>query len=416
MDKKITRRQQLVNDLVNRAQKMGIAKQTTQDHTLNGRTITLNGRPLINFAQCSYLGLEQDERLKRGAIEAVERYGSQFSSSRAYLSVTLYEEYEELLSKLFGYPTIVSPSTTLGHLSNLPLLIGGTDVFILDQFVHTSITMTASLLKGRGIQVEKIRHNDLHQLETRVKKYASLGQRVWYAVDGIYSMEGNFAPLMKLRQLQEKFPQLHLYIDDAHGMSWRGRNGVGFALSQIPLNDRTILITSLNKAFASGGGAMVFPNEELRDLVRNAGQTLMFSGPLQPASLGAGIASARLHLSPEIDCKQQELQERINYFNKLAHSLRLPLANNDPSPIRYIGIGSPTTGYDIVHRLNKMGYFTNIAAFPSVPLNRTGMRITLSTHHSFDDISDFLHTTVRVVEEVFHTNGIERGEVAKLFG
>ena len=394
---------------------MGIAKQTTQDRTLDGRTITLNGHSLINFAQCSYLGLEQDERLKRGAIDAVEHYGPLFSSSRAYLSVTLFEEYEQLMEQLFGFPVIISPSTTMGHFANFPLLFQSTDAVILDRYVHTSVATAAQVSKARGVYLERIRHNDLQQLEDRIKKLREKYERVWYLVDGIYSMQGTAARLQELRTLQERYPQLHLYVDDAHGMSWRGKHGRGFALSQIDLNDRTVLITSLSKAFGTGGGCMVFPNHELRDTVRNGGSTLMFSGPVHPPTLGAGIASCRIHLSEEIVSLQAALLDRIKYFNQLCRQLELPLAERAMTPIRYIGVGTPEMGYDIVQRVLKRGYFINVAAFPSVPLKQTGLRITLTNHLDKDDIRNLLTVVSEEMEQVLSLNNYPKENIYAAF-
>src|ERR1700690_187706 len=99
---------------------LGIAYCTTEDYELNGRIIHVNGAELLSFGSCSYLGLELDPRLKAGAIDAIQRYGTQFSSSRAYLSVTPYTEMEDKLRKMFGQPVILAPTTTLGHMSNIP--------------------------------------------------------------------------------------------------------------------------------------------------------------------------------------------------------------------------------------------------------------------------------------------------------
>ena len=119
-------------------------------------------------------------------------------------------------------------------------------------------------------------------------------------------MHGDVAPLGDLQQLAARYEQLHLYLDDAHGVSWSGRHGRGYVLGNGRIPPRTVIAASLSKGFAGGGGALIFPDKETARLVRTCGGPLIFSGPLQPALLGANIASARIHLSPEIERRQRE--------------------------------------------------------------------------------------------------------------
>ena len=409
--------QRVVNDILNTACAWGITGQYTEDETLSGRTIRVKGREKVNFAHCSYLGLEMDQRLRRGAIDAVERFGSQFSSSRSYLSLTIYREYEARLAELFGYPTIVSPTTTLGHFSTLPLIIGAKDTVVLDRFVHSSVKLAAQQLRVAGVHLTAIPHNDLNQLETRIRKHVEAGAgKVWYLIDGVYSMQGHGAPLRELRMLQEKYEQLYLYIDDAHGMSWAGKHGCGYALEQLgALNPQTMLVTSLNKAFASGGGAIICHNEEMKTTIQNCGLTMMFCGPLQPASLGAGLASTKLHLSPDIVALQDQLRHKIRYFNRKCRELNLALVGNSETPIRYIGIGTPEIGYEVVSTLIDRGFFVNIAAYPSVATNKTGLRITLSNHITTSDIDALLSAAAEVIDEVFDRRNYSQEQVTQAF-
>ena len=116
-----------LNDIMNDGLSRNIIHHCTEDTTLNGRTITLNGKTLLNFGSCSYLGLEQHPDLKTGVIDAVTKYGTQFSSSRTYASLGLYQELENGLKATFGKPVIVTASTTLGHLATIPVIIGEND-------------------------------------------------------------------------------------------------------------------------------------------------------------------------------------------------------------------------------------------------------------------------------------------------
>ena len=107
------------------------------------------------FGSCGYLGLGgRDERLKAGAIEAINRYGTQFSSSRAYVSSYYYEESEDLLRKMFGRPLLLLQSLTVGHMSNIPILVGNDDAVILDSQVHDSVQTAVQFLRNRDVRVE----------------------------------------------------------------------------------------------------------------------------------------------------------------------------------------------------------------------------------------------------------------------
>jgi 7-keto-8-aminopelargonate synthetase-like enzyme len=381
---------EIIDQVASSSAKLGIAHLTTEDERLDGRHIKINNADLINFGSCSYLGLELDQRLINGAIDTVKRFGTQFSSSRAYVSVTPYREAEELLSKIFSQPVILAPTTTLGHFSNIPILVGEHDAVIYDIQVHASVQTALELLKPRNIHLEALRHSRMDILEDRIVKLKEKFDKIWYMADGVYSMYGDFLPVQQLKQLLDKYDQFHLYVDDAHGLSWSGRNGSGYVLSQIEFHPKLYLVVGLAKAFGACGGVLVFPNAEIRDTVFNCGRTLIFSGPIQPPVLGALIASAKIHLSDEIKLMQAKLKKHIEHFNSLARNLQLPLISESLSPITFIGLGKPIVGYNLVRRLMNLGFYVNLSVFPSVSYNNTGLRSTLNLHQSTKDAEDLL--------------------------
>ena len=124
----------------------------------------------MSFGSCSYLGLELDPRLKQATIDAVLRYGTQFSSSRGYLSSPQYSELEALLSEMFGGHVLVTPTTSLGHLSVLPVLVESGDAVLLDHQVHASVQMAANQLRVKGTTVDLIRHNNMERLEAMIER------------------------------------------------------------------------------------------------------------------------------------------------------------------------------------------------------------------------------------------------------
>ena len=405
----------LVNEVAESSKKLGIAHRTIEDKNLDGRTITLNKEKSINFGSCSYMGLETDERLITGAIDAVRRYGSQFASSRAYLSVALYQEIEELLAQIFEAPIILGPTVTLCHQSNIPVLVGDKDAVILDYQVHECVQTAVSLLKLRGIHVETVRHNNMEALEKRIQQLGASYAKIWYMADGVYSMLGDFAPMQPLHYLLNKYEQFNLYIDDAHGMSWAGKNGAGFVKSQLWHHERMYLVTSIAKSFAACGGVMVYPNESTRNLVKNCGPTMIFSGPIQPPVLGSAIASAKIHLSEEIYLRQEELQNRIQFFNQKAKALDLPLIGSSDSPVFFIGTGKPEAGYEMVQKIMKQGFYINLSVFPSVSINQTGLRIPITLHHTFEDIENLLHIIAKELPLVLDKHAISYKTIYRAF-
>ncbi len=364
-------------------------------------TICIGGRSYTNFTSCSYLGLEADERLRKGAIEKVQQYGVQFDCSRTYVSLYPYEELESLLQEVFGRPVVVTTSVTSGHLSSLPVFVGPKDAIILDQFVHSSVQTAVKTVQADGVHVETIRHSRLDYLENRVKKLGQEYEKIWYMADGVYSMSGDLLPIKQLHALMDQYEQLHLYVDDAHGMSWAGKNGSGVVLSKASFHPKMILVSSLGKSFGSSGGVIVLPDEHKKNLVRTFGKTLIFTSPLTAPVLGAAIASAKIHLSDEIYERQADMLKRIHYFQRKAQALAIPLTSPGESPVCFIHIGETERVMHYCQRLMQSGILTNPAVFPSVPIKGAGIRILLSTAHSFEDLDEVLDT----LEGLFREEG-----------
>lgn len=406
---------ELVDELFSDAARRGLIHLTAEEGAFDGRLVTLDDRTCVNFTSCSYLGLEMDDRLKQGAIEATMRYGTQFSSSRAYVSAPPYREYEQLLETLFEAPILVTPTTTLGHLSALPVLLQPGDAVIMDQQVHHSVQMAMSVVQHEGLHRELIRHNHMDRLEDRINELRLKYRRIWYLADGIYSMYGDLASMGRLRRLLDSYEQFHLYIDDAHGMSWTGRNGRGSVLGDRPIHPKMVVAVSLNKAFAAGGGLLVFPDAELKRKVRTCGGPLIFSGPLQPPMLGAGLASVRLHLSGELEQRQATLLANIRLFNQLAMSHGLPLVSQDETPIRYIGMGVPRVPFNMVSRLMADGFYVNVSTLPAVPMKRGGVRIALTTHQTPEDIHNLIGAIARHLPEVMAQEKTSLAEIGRTF-
>lgn len=382
---------QTIDECITNGVKNGIFQVSLEDNTLNGREVTIEGKRVVNFGSCSYLGLEVDERLKQGAIDATIRYGTQYSSSRGYSACNLYEELEDLFYKIFdNNPAIVSASTTLTHVAAIPILVHEDDLVILDHQVHGSVQMAAQLVKARGTRVEMIRHNRMDMLEDLIKENPNKYNKIWYMADGLYSMYGDYAPLKEITYLMEKYPTFHVYVDDAHGMSWTGKHGAGYILSQMPLHPKMVLTTSLAKGFGTGGGVTVLSDADMLRKIKTCGSSYTFSGPVQPPMLGASIASAKIHLTEEIMELQKKLTSKIKLTQEIIDEYALPVILGSDSPIFYLGLGLPRVGYNMVKRLLSEGFYTNIGIFPAAPVNCTGLRLPITNGQTDDDIRNLL--------------------------
>jgi 7-keto-8-aminopelargonate synthetase-like enzyme len=402
------RKVQTVNRIITEQREAGLIMQRAGSG--DGPQWTVDGQVLTNFASCSYMGLERHPLLHAGALRALEEYGSNFSISRAYLQCSLYNEIEDALSEAMGRPTLVTPSTTVAHLCALPVLIGDKDLVLIDQFAHASVHMATDAIAD--VPIELLRHSRTDLLEQRLAALEPDVERVWYLCDGVYSMLGNFAPFAELQRLLEKYPKLHLYVDDAHAMSWLGQHGRGAALKFLQESERVVVAVSLSKAFGASGGAIAFGNRAQRDLVRQCGGPLMFSGPMPPAALGACLASAKLHLSPEFEGLQEELLSKVAYARSALDAAGLTLATQDQTPVLVLHYDNIPAARAVVRGMRERGYFTCISTFPAVPLNKPSVRFTISRHNSYEDIQGLVASLAELAGAEPRVSGI-RGLGAK---
>jgi 7-keto-8-aminopelargonate synthetase-like enzyme len=401
------------------ARELGIGLLQAEDERLDGRRVQIDGRELLSFCSCSYLGLELDPRLIEGAVDAVRRYGTQFSVSRAFLSAPPYAELEARLDALTGGSCLVTPNTTLASAAALPSLVGEGDALLLDHQVHMTVQQVVPLLQRLGARAELVRHGDLGQLEARVRELRERHPRVWLLLDGVYSMHGDLAPIEALGFLLGRYEQLRLYIDDAHGTSWAGRHGRGHALEHLGPAERrrSVVALSLNKSFAAGGGVLVLPDEDMRRRVRHTAGPLLFTGPVQPPMLGAALASARVHGSPELARLQAELGERIEHANTRCRELALPLLfPREHVPIRFIGLGPRQASVAMAARLKERGFLASCALFPAVPAHQTGIRLSLTRHHTLEDVDRVLEEIAGFLPEALAAAGVSRAGVDDVFG
>jgi len=402
-------------DVVRYSASIGMALNNTTNQEFNGRIIELESKKLVNFSLCDYLGLSTDIRLRSAAADASMKYGVYTAVSRTYVKLGIYKEAEEIISSIFGQPCLILPRTTLAHICALPVIVEKEDVIILDQQVHTSVHLGAQLAAAQGCKMEILRHSRMDLLEERLKELSATYSKIWYLADGIYSMFGDTIPVAEVMDLLDRYPKFHLYVDDAHGMSWTGENGKGFFLSKTKFHPKLVLLSSLGKGFGGGGGVIICPDEKMKEQIEILGAPLMFTSPVAPPTLGAIIESAKIHLSNEIKERQAQLKQHVAYVRKKAFELGLPIIGNQPTPITFIASGKPDMTSNICRTMINHGVFITGGVFPSVPYNNSGVRIVTTLHQSFEDIDNMLEALRNVYDEVFKEMNVKLEDVLKFY-
>lgn len=354
---------------------------------LRGRSVALpheNGRSVVDFVRCSYLGLDNHPRIVAGAVDALEKYGAvHWSCARTRLNFAILGDLEAALSELFAARVITYTTVLAANMSALPLtasghLTGGKKpVMVFDRLAHATLAFHKGTIAAET-RVETIAHNDLEALEALCRANDSVA----FICDGVYSMGGS-ANIEQLRHLQDKYG-LFLYIDDAHGISIFGTHGEGFARSQIdgPLGERTMIAASLGKGFGASGGMMMLGTAQQELLVRRFAVAHAFSASLNVAAIGAAQASHDLHRTVKLSELQQRLQARTALFDSFVQTEQ----KGSLLPIRTVEIGDELTAIGAARALLDRGFYTSAIFFPTVAKNRAGLRICPTAGHSEDEV------------------------------
>ncbi|MGB6977466.1 MAG: aminotransferase class I/II-fold pyridoxal phosphate-dependent enzyme [Gammaproteobacteria bacterium] len=364
-----------------------------------GKQIVLtDGTRLTEFISCSYLGLDMDERLIAGATSSIQKCGVTFAAARTRARVKSFVVLEELLNKIFcdNY-TVVFGSLHLAHLGFFPLLASGEMpsfplkengvVFILDKTVHASIQINRGLLSQFG-EVVLENFQQLDDLEKIAQRAAAHDRTPVFISDSVGSM-GGIVSIEAIAALAERYKG-YAYLDDAHGMSIHGENGCGYVLKclQHKLPPRVIISTSLAKAFGAVAGVLVLPTRADMEMVKRFATTYVFGGPPPLTIIDSAIASAKIHLSPEIKVFQNRLWDNVQYFDELFGTFGDRLVNNKkPSPVRGVLIGDEFKAIACALQLRKAGFLVTTAMYPTVAKGRSMLRAAISASHSKEDIN-----------------------------
>jgi 7-keto-8-aminopelargonate synthetase-like enzyme len=397
----------VIDHVVTSGKKKKIMHLSSQEEEFNGKFLKINDQELINFGTCGYLGLEKDPQILAKSHELLDRYGSHFSISRAFVKAPYLEELENLISKIFdNHPVVIYPSTSVTHQSIIGTIIEPNDLIILDQQVHYSVQYPCQFAKLQGTMVKMIRHNNMEMLEDFIKRGYNQYDKIWYMADGVYSMYGDLPHKKELLYLLEKYPKFHLYFDDAHGVGWTGINGCGSVFEYFKHSEKVVLISTLAKGFGSIGGIAIFNDVEMHRRIDIYGGILSYTHPLSPANVGAAIGSAEILLSDKIHTYQNELKDLREYLNTKLEELNLTNTSSNETPIYFIGTGSVKVTHNLIQRVLADGLYVNTATYPVVPNDKSGLRFTLTRHNTKENIDQLVNS----IDKNFHLAVEEENE------
>jgi 7-keto-8-aminopelargonate synthetase-like enzyme len=383
-----------------------VVQMPLQNVSLDSNNVELHGEKAITFGNASYLGFHKDPRVINAGISAMQQNGTLYCSTRAFTYMPMHDEFEDLLGQIFGLPTVSTIQTAMASFGAMQLLMLPSDVAIVDTMAHATLQSMLQIPKANGMLVDRIIHNNLDHLETKIKLYQAAGkEKIWYVADSVYSMYGDTAPVKDLVYLLEKYENFYIYFDDAHGMSWAGPNGAGYIWKYLPMgHPKVVMATSLGKGFGIGGGALICPNAEIKSWIRRVGMNLVFCTQLPNQMLGSGIEVAKIHLTNEIYQRQDKLKENIDFFIQTARQYNLPFFDYSETPLFFMIVGKHTLAVELNKRLRYRGYYANLGSYPAVSFKNTGLRISITCDHTKEEIAGLLSNTYHCLMEILQEN------------
>jgi 8-amino-7-oxononanoate synthase len=342
-----------------------------------------DGHLLVDFSSNDYLGLARDPSLAAATSRGAKRYGV---GSGASALVTGYSEAHRLLEQelaafLERDKVLLCVSGYQANLAALGSLASRHDVIIQDRLCHASLIDGARL---SGAKLRRYPHLDLNGLDQQLE--ASQETRVVVATDGVFSMDGDIAPLAEIAS-RCKDADACLVVDDAHGIGVTGEKGRGSCATEgLTQDDVPVLIGTLGKAFGCAG-AFIAGSVDLIDHIVNEGRTYLFTTALSPAL--ACAASEAVKMIQTEPLRRENLFERIDQFRNGARQRGLPVMDSS-TPIQPISIGDAQRALDLSEVLYAKGFMVTAIRPPTVPTGSSRLRVTLSAGHNEDQVEQLL--------------------------
>jgi 7-keto-8-aminopelargonate synthetase-like enzyme len=363
-------------------------KDLVVDELGPNRTMTVNGRQVINFGSDSFLGLDQDPRIQEAVIRGTREWGTHNGASRAFSSVRANEVAEDKLAQWLGTEAVlVYPSVTLANLGAVPGLAGRHDLLVVDEHAHNSIQEGAKIAKANGVKLMTFSHCDPHDLE-RVFREAGEYRIALVAIDGVYSMSGQLPPLAELNRVALQHNAV-LYVDDAHGTGVLGSQGRGTVLEALGDYENTFVVGSLSKAFSAMGG-FIGCKKEFKQLLKMRSNTYIFGGPVPPPYLEAVCAVCDILVSDEYTLLRSRLQRNCQHLTDGLHELGLAVLGG-LTPIVSVLVGDEADTLSAGHFLFEQGFYVQSVTFPAVPYHAGLLRIQINANHLRQSIDGLLN-------------------------
>ncbi len=372
-------------------EKRQLRRRLKESNNSAGMQVERDGQTYVNFCSNDYLGLANDPRVIKSAQDATARYGAGSGASRLVTGGHhLLFKLERRLARLKGTEDcIVFGSGYLANLAIAPALLGVGDLVLVDELAHACIHAGAELSRA---QIRKFRHNDLDHLRELLDTERSAYRHAMIMTDGVFSMDGDFAPLPEMLALADRYDAWTL-VDDAHAVGVVG-DGKGSSAYFEPQATPPLQMGTLSKALGSYGGYLC-ASHTVCELLRTRARPLVFTTALPPASIGAALAALDI---VESDAKRRE--RPLELAKRFCAAVGLPVP---VSPIVPVLLGSETRALDASARLQDQGFLVTAIRPPTVPRGTARLRITFSATHTEADIDQLAQGVRLILQETSET-------------
>jgi glycine C-acetyltransferase len=373
---------QFILDERSRLEREGLLVNIRTVGSAQGAWITVDGKRVLNLCSNNYLGLADHPVLKSAASKAIETFGVGPAAVRSIAGTTvLHTELEEKLSRFKGVEaTVAFQSGFNSNVATIPSLVGKDDVIFSDELNHASIIDGCRL---SGAPIVRYEHCSPASLEVKLKEQYPEGsaRRALIITDGVFSMDGDIAPLPAIVVLAERFNAM-LMVDDAHGEGVLGTNGRG-AVDHFHMHGRVdVEIGTLSKAFGVVGG-FAAGRKVVIDHLKQKGRPFLFSSALTAADVAA--CSAAVDILDSSDELVRKLWGNAGYFKERMRAAGFDTGLSQ-TPITPIMLGDARTAQKFSRRLFEEGVFAMAIGFPTVPIGKARIRVMISATHSEQDL------------------------------
>jgi len=358
--------------------------------SVDGARVIIDGKTLLNFASNDYLGLAQHPALLEALIRAAKEWG--VGATAAHLLGGHREEHaalEQKLARWTGRERGLMFST--GYMANLGVmqaLLGDGDLCAQDKLNHACLLDGAKLA---GCELKRYVHADVSSAERQLASRPEAAALV--ATDGVFSMDGDVAPLAQLAALC-KAQQATLMVDDAHGLGVLGDEGAGSLVEAgLTQRDAPVLMATLGKALGVAG-AFVAGSASLIDGLVQFARTHVYTTAMPPAL--AAATSAAVDIARFEDWRRARLRRLVAHFRHGATERGVALLDSR-TPIQPVLVGESRTALDAARHLEMLGYFVPAIRPPTVPEGKARLRVTLSALHEESEVEGLLNALARAV-------------------